>query len=85
MYKCGEQVLIIGGDHKDKFATYLYHDYDSGYYVPFVRLENEQFIVKPWGKDIVSIKNLEDTKKRLTEELNKCIGDIYHWNNLENV
>ena len=40
MYIRGDKVLFIDGDYKDKFGTYLYHDRDSGYYVPFVKLEN---------------------------------------------
>ena len=79
MYNRGDKVLFVGGDYKNQFGTYLHHDYDSGYYVPHVKLEDKGFIVKPWDKEIVSLIDREATRERLRKELKMCDEIIHHW------
>lgn len=84
MYIEGDRVLFIGGDNKDKFGTYMYHERDSGYWVPHVKLEGTDIIVKPWESDIISMNDLEANKKRLNNNLEKCEEIIEKWNSLDN-
>jgi len=79
MYTEGDEVLFIDGNWKGKFGTYLYHDYDSGYYVPFVKLHESGFITKPWDREIVNIKDLECKEKLLEYELKECRDTIDLW------
>lgn len=83
MYATDEKLLIIDGDNKGKFGKYLYHDYDSGYYVPFVKLDSG-IVVRPWEREVLSLVDLEATKEMLEVHLQTCYDDIEHFKEMEN-
>ena len=83
-FKSGEKLLIIDGPNKGKFGTYMYHERDSGYLVPWVRIGTGQYdVAKPWNREVVSMKELTDELTNLEERKKVIDARLKMWQDLE--
>jgi len=74
----GSKVLIIGGYHTGEFGTYLYHGHDSGYYVPFVLLD-DNIIVKPWDYQIICKESLIEEREKRLKQITEIDQQLNKW------
>lgn len=74
----GEKVMFIDGDQKGQFGTYLHHERDSGYLVPFVLMKDD-IIRKPWDREIVSMSGLMELKTSYENRLENINEMIKLW------
>lgn len=83
--KMGMEVLIVGGQHEGKFGTYQYHDRDSGYLVPHVRLHGSMEIVKPWDKEIWCKELILEEQAEFEKQLGYIKNQLNSWDKAKNV
>lgn len=80
----GSKVLIVCGQHQHngEFGTYLYHSYDSGYYVPFIELSGG-IVIRPWDREVICKDDLMQKRKDHLHELTLIDQQIEYWNTKE--
>lgn len=70
----GDKVFFIEGQYKGQFGIYRHHARDSGYWVPHVKLEGQDWLVRPWEDEIVCerilVQDVIDATKKMNDLVN---------------